>query len=141
MSFKKFLKHKVVNFKWVSKDRSFMVRLEFPDMTENDFSQWSDWGMMYQVSVDPNQLIKISYQSLISPDVTSEPLDQNLVYLNSPASAKERNQFPYYLKVNDPHRDVTFELFMDGNGIVCKILANIKIADSFEQTDCTLVGS
>lgn len=117
-----------ISFLWKDPFHSIDVTIEIPEISENQISVWGDWGPMYTVSVDVQRPLKIFYKWESCARNESYSLDMVSEFrLNSPMLAIEREKTPFYYEIEDPQKDVVFELYLDASGDFhrAKIFQNI----------------
>jgi hypothetical protein len=85
------------------------VLVQLPDLTKVRYTVWGDWGPMYTFHLDPNDQVLISYNS------QSRRLDQNILLVESPVVAKEREQYPFYVLVEDKKLQLKIFLYLNPN--------------------------
>lgn len=117
------LSEKTISFTWNHENGSCRVKIELPDTRQNSYTVWGDWGPMYEIDINPKELIKISYDGNSLGTIESDPLDLSRFHLNSPALWKQREKYPFFFVIPDKKRNMVFHLYSDVNGNISYVEA------------------
>lgn len=113
-----------IQFEWEGPFEKKKVQVFLPKMESLKYDMWGDWGPMYEFKLNPQELIKISY------NLEYYSLEQRSLTIESPMEASVRKKFPFYLVVNDPKRGRAFKLFLDKSYELAKIeVSELQCAD------------
>ncbi len=100
------LSKKVFPFCWEDPMHSTQVAIAIPDLANLNYSVWGDWGPMYTFNLSNGHKVRIQYNDV------SFDTSQVQLRVESPLFAKERDDYPFYLIVEDPKRDLVFYLYL-----------------------------
>lgn len=117
-------------FKWNDPLRKTNVEIRLPNLQSLKKSVWGDWGPMYTFELKSDRPITISY------DNRSKKLDQKSLLIESPMIADEREQFPFYILVEDNDYGFHHYLYLDrkfdlGKVVIKRVADRIKLFESF----------
>lgn len=103
------ISNKNYSFQWNHLMKPIKVDITIPNLSGLKHSVWGDWGAMYSFELDNNQSIALSY------DETPANITQKKLQINSPMLASVRDNYPYYLVVEDEAKNIKMNLFIDQN--------------------------
>jgi len=112
---------KSIKFIWNSSLHSTEITINIPDFSNSKYQVSGDWGPMYKIDIEPTHPINISYFDIISKNTDHYNLDEKSFELNSPMLAEERDVFPFYFKVLDKNKNLSFHLFTNKKSEVERI--------------------
>jgi len=98
--------------------RAYAISVETPDLTDNAFTAWGDWGPMFALPLAFNQRFTVTYRCLETGRGAQYTFRPPVVALHSPARFVQRQQTPFILKFDDPARGLSIHAYMDKNGAV-----------------------
>ncbi len=118
------LSNKSFKFIWGDSSQPTLTEIEVPDLTKLNHSVWGDWGPMYTFSLKESQPIKLRHnqESFESP--------QKTLSIISPMEFRERDQYPFFMTIEDVHRDLNFYIYLDKDYELGKIQVFDKMNNS-----------
>ncbi len=95
------------SYKWEDALHKTDVEIRLPNLRKLKSSVWGDWGPMYSFQLEPEDPISISYNG------KERRLEQKTLPVESPTLAAEREQFPFYILIEDNEYGFNHLLFLD----------------------------
>lgn len=129
-----YTKRQEVCFVWEAPLHSTAITIKIPDFSNFEYSVWGDWGPMYTIAVNPMDPISISYSDLKSKNNESYKLEEKNFELYSPMIAKEREEHPFFFRIQDRSKGFAYQLFLNKNSEVVR-------AEIFKSEDNSLLHS
>ncbi len=111
--YKPFLKSHHLQLSCALNDRRYLISATTPDLRDNPRSCWGDWGPMVQVRLRPGQSIHMEYRSPVRRLTSSCVIHPQSICLNSPMSARVREDYPFALEFEDAERGLRFVAYLD----------------------------
>ena len=106
------IKHEFSNrslsFYWQDPLHETKVDIQLPNIEELPFEFGGDWGPMYTFKLKNSDPIRITYN-----EKESYATGQSELPIESPALAKERNVYPFYVSVSDSQKGLNYKLYVD----------------------------
>lgn len=118
---KNFINGKNVVINWTAPLYQVEVTIIIPKLAENKYQVFGDWGLNYNVDINPEQPIKLTYKNMKTGDSEEICLDQNKIKISSPILNEIRKDYPYFYTVIDDKKDFRFELYADNTGDIKKV--------------------
>ncbi len=106
------------------------VEIKIPDLSQNRYSVWGDWGPMYTLQLNPKSPIRITFH--LKDRSEEYGLDCKTVQLNSPMLVDERKEFPLCFEIEDSAKDLKYHVFLDSSGTPKKVRV-------FQKFECSLI--
>lgn len=103
------ISNKKFSFKWHDSINSNNIEIEMPDLTLLQTTMWGDWGPMYTFQLSQIDPIKLKYN-----DQRFESSQKELK-ISSPMPKEERDQYPFYITIEDSKSELHFHLYLDGD--------------------------
>lgn len=136
------ISHKIFKFTWEHSLHSTQVEVKIPDLTCLECTVIGDWGPMYTFRLNAQNPVLLRYNG-----VTFESLQKDL-HVGSPMIAVQRDQHPYFIKIEDSQRGHVFHLYLNtdhelGKVDVVSVKDRVKVFESevFEREHSALPRS
>ena len=94
----------------------YEVKISTPDLRDNEASVWGDWGPMYTCELDGHQAVVIEYRCAATGRRAKHVIRPQVIKLNSPMLATERERCPFELEFVDTVRGLHFMARLDTDG-------------------------
>ena len=91
------------------------VEVTLPDLSKLEYSVWGDWGPMYKFNLTDQAVVKIKYNE---DEYNSS---QKQLKIESPMLARERDELPFYIIVEDQSKNLKFKLYIDTDYNLAKV--------------------
>lgn len=103
------------DFIWGSPMNSTDVEVTLPDLSKLEYSVWGDWGPMYKFNLTDQAVVKIKYNE---DEYNSS---QKQLKIESPMLARERDELPFYIIIEDQSKNLKFKLYIDTDYNLAKV--------------------
>lgn len=91
------------------------VEVTTPNLENLKFTVWGDWGPMYTFDLTSEEQVEIKYNG------DSFFSSQKKLSVDSPMLAKERDEFPFVITVEDDIKELKFKLYIDKKNEFSKV--------------------
>ena len=109
-----FLKKRHIVQQFQQDGNEYQVSITLPDLRNNTFRVWGDWGPMLSIALEPYQSIFLVYSD--GDRQARFVIEPKQLALLSPALVAERQVHPFYLEIDDWEREVRLLVYFDSKG-------------------------
>lgn len=119
------------SFIWEAPFQKTRVRFEIPSLKMNKFNCGGDWGPSYEFALKPTTLPCITYTDLKTKVDESYHIEENILKLESPMNAIQREHTPLFYTMKDQSRNISFKLYVDRKFELAKVIIT-RLTDGVE---------
>lgn len=114
------ISNKKFKFTWEDELHSTDIEVSIPKLENLEQQSWGDWGQNYKFNLTEKESVQIKYNN----DVVD--INQKVLSIETPFLAKEREDYPHYLIIEDEAKKLRFNLYLNKNYELGKAVVDLS---------------